>query len=116
MAHVTESIIRTAPWIFRSEVEVDISVDDCWKILMDDSAWQYWHPEVTDIEWDSKLRDKGASRTVNYRSILLMILLGGPLKIWEHFDIWEEKSDYRRMSFYFQYLSRPSFMTYAGAR
>jgi hypothetical protein len=66
LQNVPESFLETAPWIFKSELELDISMDQCWKILQDDHAWKDWHPEVQDIVWDSDLRAVGTSRTVNF--------------------------------------------------
>jgi hypothetical protein len=66
LQNVPESFLETAPWIFKSELELDISMDQCWIILQDVHAWKDWHPEVQDIVWDSDLRAVGTSRTVNF--------------------------------------------------
>jgi hypothetical protein len=43
-------------------------------------------------------------------------LLGGPLKIWEDFDFWEETDTVKRMCFYCPYMSRPNLLTYSALR
>ena len=96
---VPESFLHEAPWIFRAELDLSISIEDCWSILQDDEAWQDWHPEVTNIVWDSDLRDVGASRSIVFKDTLFMILLAGPTKLYEKFDIWQETDEIKRMSF-----------------
>jgi hypothetical protein len=47
---------------------------------------------------------------------LFNALLGGPLKIWENFDVWEESDMVQRMCFYSPYMSRPNLLTYLALR
>ena len=114
---VEESFLKEAPWIIRCELELDqLSIDDCWAILQDDNAWKDWHPEVTDIRWESPRRNPGTARTVKFRDPVFNALLCGPIKLWEQFDIWEETPELKRMSFYASQVSKPKFLTYSGFR
>jgi hypothetical protein len=133
---VPESFLKSATWIFTSEVVLnDVSVDDVWKYIImdkDDTAIKYWHPEVSKIEWlrddEQKQRERGeggvVERIVTYKDWPFMILLAGPVRIHEHFDVWDDHhrdattgaTKMRRMGFYFKSLTRPSFLTYTGGR
>lgn len=66
LRQVSESFLEDAPWIFRSELELDISMEECWKILLNDEAFKDWHPEVQNIVWASDTRDVGTSRSVKF--------------------------------------------------
>jgi hypothetical protein len=110
----TESFLTTAPWIFRSETEIDLPASDVWKIITDDDACALWHPEVTNIVWTDKAPHKqGSERTVLFKDTLFMILLAGALKIKEHFDVWEEGTKFQ---FYFKAMNRPNLLTYNSGR
>ena len=155
-----ESFLETASWIFRSEVVLEgVSVEQFWDyILTNDDALQQWHPECSKIEWkvqqieneEDSNEDKpenrhrtttttgggrGAERVVTYKDWPFMILLLGPIQIYEHFDIWEDGGSSvnsissssssnvnaatnvpRRYGFYFKAFTRPSFLTYTGGR
>jgi hypothetical protein len=114
---VPYSFVREAPWIFRSELCLTLGVDECYKIILDDTAWSKWHPEVTNIVWKDSTRGVGAERSVDFKDWVFMLLLAGPTRIEEHFDVWEDSSDDRkRVSFYFASLNRPNFLTYSAAR
>lgn len=126
---VPESFLETAPWIFRSEVTVDMTVDECWKVLLDDNAWGTWHPEVLNVQWKKKdggggdagsvamKGEAGAERTVVFSDALFNVLLMGSVGIDEKFDVWDDKNDnVRRLSFYFQGMTRPNFLTYTAGR
>lgn len=114
---ITESELETVPWVFKSEVELDISLQECWNILTDDAiAAKTWFPETTDYTY-SKKPGLGATRTVVFRHWLFNILLGGPATIAEEFDVWEDKgTDMKRFQFWFTAASRPQFLTYKRAR
>jgi hypothetical protein len=92
------------PWYFQSvNVLPHRSVADVWSILLDDSAWSNWHPEVTNIQWQQRDDDDtdnsskkkkggvGASRTVVFRDWLV-----GPVTLLEEFDVWEDESPHRK--------------------
>ena len=154
-----ESFLENASWIFRSEVVLEgVTVEQFWDyVLCDDDALQQWHPECAKIEWketataeaaattternsiskdDNENEQKivknapGVERVVTYKDWPFMILLAGPIQIYEHFDVWEDgrtdvssknnkkktSADVRRFQFYFKAFSRPSFLTYTGGR
>ncbi|KAG7371445.1 hypothetical protein IV203_020015 [Nitzschia inconspicua] len=113
---VPESFLNDAPWIFKSELELNIPINDCWKILQDDNAWKDWHPEVRGILWMTDERAAGTSRTVKFSDPVFNTLLAGPLKIWEDFDVWEDTDTMKRMSFHCPYMSRPNLLTYSALR
>ena len=109
------SQINSAPWIFKSEVELDMSIEDFWITLIDDRSWKHWHPEVTNIQ-NTKV-GFGNSRTVVFRHWFFMALLAGPVRIHEDFDVWEADDDQmKRFQFWLSGASRPSFLTYQGGR
>jgi hypothetical protein len=117
--NVPSSFINKAPWIFRSEVELDILVQDCWNIILNDKAWRHWHPEVTDIKWmDEGKHQKSSERTIIFKDLFFMILLLGPVKLYEHFDIWEDDDNYstKCFGFYVNAATRPSWLTYKALR
>lgn len=115
---VPYSFLDTASWIFRSEVEVNMTVDECWKILLDDGAYAKWHPEVQNVEWQNGFKGQGAERTVVFSDAVFNVLLAGPTGIREKFDVWEDdpSKDVRRFSFFFMSATRPSFLTYTAGR
>jgi Polyketide cyclase / dehydrase and lipid transport len=109
-----ESFLTTAPWIFQSEMTIDLPVSEVWKILHDDGAWIHWHPEVAKIAWESDThRELGSERTVTFKDPLFMVLLAGPIKLYEVFDEWEYE---KKFGFYMKGLSRPTFLTYKSVR
>jgi hypothetical protein len=114
LAPNTDSVLTTATWIFRSETEIDLPASDVWQILNDDNAWAIWHPEVTNIVWTGEApHKKGSERTVVVKDTLFMILLAGPLKIHEVFDVWEEG---KKFGFYFKATNRPNLLTFTSGR
>jgi hypothetical protein len=112
------SLLVEAPWIFRSEILVEgMTVQECWDIILDDGAWAKWHPEVTDIRWKDPTRGVNAERNVTFKDALFMVLLAGPMVIEEHFDVWDDASDEKKLfSFYFVSFNKPSFLTYRAGR
>ncbi|KAI2508404.1 hypothetical protein MHU86_6078 [Fragilaria crotonensis] len=112
------SEINTAPWVFTSELELDISIDECWSIITDDRAWQHWHPQVTNIQNDKEpAGGAGNSRTIVFRHWFFMALLAGPIAIREEFDVWEDQDDaVKKYQFWLAAASRPVFLTYKGGR
>jgi hypothetical protein len=114
---LTESDLETVPWVFKSELELDISVQECWDIITDNLAYKVWHPEVTDIKNIGPALGKGNSRTIVLRHWFFSLLLAGPPTITESFDVWEDSdSDMKRRQCWFSSSSRPKFMTYKRAR
>lgn len=120
----TNSFLETAPWIFKSDVELDISVDACFAILMDDRAWDVWHPEVTNIQWKTEApHGKDSIRTVIYKDWLTYLLLGGPVTMEEKYVDFETNNDddddaTTSKSFIVSYtaIGRPTFMMYRACR
>jgi hypothetical protein len=108
-----EEFFAEAPWIFRSETTLDISASDMWKILEDDGAWKYWHPDVAKIDWQDANRELNSERIVTLKDPLFMMLLAGPLKLHEVFDVYEKD---KKLGMYVKALNRPSFMTYTSFR
>ena len=92
------SEINTAPWVFKSEIDVDLSIDECWAVVTDDQAWQHWHPEVTDI----RNAKEPAGGVGNSRTIVFRPCLGGPTPMHEEFDVWEaDDEQLKRYQFWF---------------
>ena len=74
----TETFITTAPWVFKVETNIDLSVSDVWNILNDDGAWSAWQPEVSKIEWKDEIhRERDSERVVTYSDPLFNFLLFG---------------------------------------
>jgi hypothetical protein len=106
----SDDFVTTAPWIFKVDMDIDLPVSDVWNILNDDGAWEHWLPELTKIEWkDTNNRERNSERTVTFKDPLFMILLGGPLKLYEVFDEWEKD---KKLSLYLKGLNRPTFLTH----
>jgi hypothetical protein len=100
----------TGPWTFTSVNELpDKSVDETWSILLDDTAWCHWHPEVTDMQWQTgDLRGVGATRTVVFT---------GSVTLREEFDLWEDhEPDHKKFGFCITATTRPVCLTYRAAR
>lgn len=110
------SFLTTASWIFKSEIQINLAADTVWQILKDDEAWKIWHPEVAKIDWlDMEGSHRaGCERVVLFKDTLFMILLVGPAKIHEVFDVWEENE--KVFGIYFKAINRPSILTYKSAR
>jgi hypothetical protein len=109
------------PWYFQSvNILPHRSVADVWSILLDDSAWSQWHPEVTNIQWcDDKKGGVGASRTIVFRDWLFLLVLFGPVTLLEEFDVWEDDElspSRKRFSFCITAATRPVWMTYRALR
>mgnify|MGYP003465599003 CR=1 FL=1 len=94
------SFMDSAPWVFESKVELNVSPQDGWAIVNNDDAWKHWHPEVTKIEWN----EQKTARTIVFRDTLLMVLLAGPLTMWEEFDVVEDQGPVKKYSMYFHVL------------
>jgi hypothetical protein len=110
----------TGPWTFTSVNELpDKSVADTWSILLDDTAWCLWHPEVTDMVWQTgdELRGVGAIRTVVFRDWFFQLLLAGPTTLREEFDVWDDSQpDHKTFGFGITAATRPVCLTYRAAR
>lgn len=92
------SEINTAPWVFKSEIELELSIDECWDIVTDDKAWQHWHPEVTDI----RNAKEPAGGTGNARTVVFQPRFAGPTLMHEEFDVWESDDEkLKRYQFWF---------------
>jgi hypothetical protein len=95
---LTPSEINTAPWVFKSEIVLDISIYECWTIVTDDRAWEHWHPEVTDI----RNTEEPAGGVGNSRTVVFRPRLGSPTPLHETFDVWEHDDDIvKRFQFWF---------------
>lgn len=95
---LTPSEINTAPWVFKSEIVLDVSIDECWTIVTDDRAWEHWHPEVTDI----RNAREPAGGVGNSRTVVFRPRIGGPTPLHEEFDVWEPDDDkVKRYQFWF---------------
>ena len=84
-------------------MELGVSPEMGWQIVCDDAAYQHWHPEVTNIEWYD---EEKSGRTIVFKDLLLMILLAGPVKVWEAIDVWEKEGPVKRFSFYISHQNR----------
>lgn len=128
LRQVPPSFVNEAPWIFRSELILEnVSVQDCWDIVLDDNNWKHWHPEVTKIEWEGQKSPAagtvkppggpGSRRVVKFSDSLFDVLLAGPVQLHEHFDVWDESSPHKKeFGFYFVGMTRPNFLTYRALR
>ena len=121
----SESFLEEAPWCFESVVELSTSADDCFhRILMKDEAWQYWHPEVTNINWttaqDSTTNipngHAGSTRTVLYSDWLSYLLVGGPVTFDEHYVDYKDTETFKEFSVNYKAISRPSWMMFSAFR
>jgi hypothetical protein len=113
----TDSFLETAPWIFKSEIELDITVDECFHILVDDRSWEVWHPEVTNIQWKTDPpHGKGSIRTVVYKDWLSYLMLGGPVAMEEEYDGFEDAGPTKSFSVSYTAIGRPTFMMYRACR
>jgi hypothetical protein len=108
----TPTFLETAPWVFKSEIELDISVEECFNILMDDRAWKLWHPEVTDIQWktDPPHGRNGSVRTVVYKDWVSYLMLGGPVAMEEKFENCTDTGPTRAFTVSFTATGRPTWM------
>jgi Polyketide cyclase / dehydrase and lipid transport len=100
----------TGPWTFTSVNELpEKSVDETWSILQDDAAWCHWHPEVTDMQWQTgDLRGVGATRTMVFT---------GSVTIREEFDLWEDNEpDHKKFGFCITATTRPVWLGNRAAR
>lgn len=105
------------PWTFQSVNHLPgQTVKDVFAIVKSDSAWQHWHPEVTNIQWEGDLRGVGASRTVVIRDWLFMLLLAGPVTLKEEFDVWNETNRMCNFGFCVTASNRPVCLTYRALR
>lgn len=95
---LTPSEINNAPWVFKSVIVLDISIDECWTIVTDDRAWEFWHPEVTDI----RNAKEPAGGVGNSRTVVFCPRIGSPTPLYEEFDVWEPDDDnVKRYQFWF---------------
>lgn len=80
---------------------------------MDDNAWQFWHPQVQNIQWKSDLRAKGSERTVVFSDSLSNMLLFGPTALDETFPVWEEGKSFQLSV---KATTKPAALTYRSIR
>jgi len=112
-----ESFLETAPWIFKSEIELDIGVDALFQILMDDRAWEVWHPEVRNIQWKTDApHGKGSVRTVQYSDWLSTLLLCGAVTMEELYDNFDDSGSTKSFGIKYTSIGRPTFMMYRACR
>ena len=119
VAPVSTNFLETAEWIFESNVTLPLTLDQCWDILTDDGAWEYWHPEVRSIENTVGTPGTvGSERTIVFGDWVIGLLVGGPFRIQEVFDSWENdaSSDTRRYSMYYKGVTRPNAFTYSRGK
>ncbi len=110
MRPVTPDYLEKGNWIFRSEVELNGTMEEVFSILLDDGAWNIWHPEISDVRWQTPPPfGVGAKRTVRFSNWLFMLLLFGSLILHEEFLIWDEN---KRLTFRFNKTNRPRFLGY----
>ncbi len=104
---ISVDFVEIAPWRFVSEVEINATPQALYQVLLDDNAWNKWHPEVSEVIWlTEKPHKAGSMRTVRFSQWLFMWLLMGSLILTEEFLVWE---DNKRMAFRFNATNRPSF-------
>lgn len=112
-----EDFVNTATWIFDSDLLLPIPLEECWDIITDDGAWEFWHPEVTHITNTEGFPGTiGSKRTIVYKDWLLNTLSLGAITFEETFDVWEDDGEYRRYSFYFSGATRDESFTWTMAR
>ena len=99
--------LNTAPWIFRSEIVVDVSASAMWNILFDDEAWAFWHTEVAKCEWKDANRELNSECTFTIKDTLFMMLLCGPMKLYTVNDVYEKDM---KWGFYVKESNIPSFL------
>lgn len=76
-------------------VEVKASPETLFAVFEDENAWPEWFEGINDVTWTSpKPYGVDTTRTVQI----------GPLKVWEHFIIWENN---KRFSFFFTKTNLP---------
>lgn len=110
MRLVSLEYLTTAKWIFRNEVVLNANPSDVFTILLDDDAWNLWHPEISEIDWQTEApHTVGSKRSVRFSNWLFMILLFGSLIIHEEFLVWETN---KRLAFRFNRTNRPRFVGY----
>lgn len=113
---IKESEMENCPWLFKGICELDISLDECWKIITDDEASKIWHPEVSNYNY-TKPFGLGGRRTILFSHWIFNLLVGGANITREEFDVFEDKgSDMRRFQFWISGTSRPQFLTYESIR
>jgi len=107
-----ESDLEKVPWVFKGELQLDMSVEDCWDIITNDFAYEVWHPEITNM------KNNGPTGLGNSRTVVLRLLPAGPSsRITGKFDVWEDgDNDMKRMQCWCTASSRPQFLAYKRAR
>lgn len=112
------ALLDDATWVFDMNVVLPVDVKDCWDIITDDDALQFWHPELTMVESIKETPGTvGNVRTVVYTDWLLDIFVLGAIKLEETFDVWEEdEGDIKTFQFWISGATRPTYFSYTMAR
>lgn len=111
MRKISVDFADTAPWRFVTETEINATPSEVFNVMiLDDSALNKWHPEVSDVNWlTPQPHQAGSKRTVRFTHILFVVLLMGSLVLSEEFLVWEEN---KRVTFRFNSTNRPVFLGY----
>ena len=92
--------IAKAQWRFVTDTEIDAAPAEVYSILLDDNAWNVWHPEITIIQWlTPEPKGVGSQR----------IIMFGTMKVTEEFLAIDNNA---RFTFRFNHLSKPTCMTF----
>lgn len=87
--------LELAPEIIINIVEVPATPEQIFATFEDAQAWPKWFKGIQSVEWTSKKPfGVGTTRTVSL----------GALKVWEHFDRWEQNKGF---TFHFTQTSLP---------
>lgn len=96
------SFLETAPYVFRSSVELAITPEQLFEVLSDAESWPQWAPVITKVTWTSpEPYGVGTTRTVHMR---------GGLVGDEEFLVWEP---FTRMAFRFNECSTRAVTAFA---
>lgn len=92
--------IAKAKWRFITDTELDATPAEVYAILLDDDAWNVWHPEISDIHWiTSDPKGVGSKR----------IILFGKMQVTEEFLTMDTNA---RLTFRFNHVSKPTCMNF----
>ena len=107
-----------APWIFESEVEINVSVEDCFGIMRDADAWQYWHPEVTNFVEMTPITSNGTGTSeIIFNDPIFNLLLLGPFGARFLYDIYEpDGDDTKRFSIVATEIELPEILGFSALR
>ena len=89
------SFLNTAKVKVINTVEIKASAEEIFATFEDPDAWPLWFKGINKVIWTSEK----PYRVNTTRTVLL-----GPLKIWEHFFIWEQN---QRFAFFFTKTNLP---------